>query len=231
MRKNGSRLISIKQYRTTDLFLFALIMIIAELAVHFAAVWFSAAATFTFSFIVPITLIVMMRWGWPSVIIPVVSALAYCMLNGGGPASYFTYVAGNAFIMLMLLPLYLFGKEKTASTWYFSALFAIGGWLCVYLGRASAFALWYAVFSVEGVKAYQGFISFAASDLFSLAMAIIIVVVMRRLDGMFEDQKAYLIRQDKERKDRMRADEYGLEPIEIDEETLNILKKDNELYK
>jgi ketopantoate reductase len=69
------------------------------------------------------------------------------------------------------------------------------------------------------------------NGLMSLVMAIVIIAIMRKLDGMFEDQKAYLMRLDKEKRDMMRHDEFGDEPIEIDEESLAILNKgDNDLY-
>ena len=68
MRKNGSREISFSQYRTTDLFLFAVIVAVAELFAFAATVWFPEEAIFSFSFMLPLALTVMMRWGWPSVL-------------------------------------------------------------------------------------------------------------------------------------------------------------------
>lgn len=56
-------------------------------------------------------------------------------------------------------------------------------------------------------------------------MAVVTVMILRRLNGMFEDQKHYLLRQDKERKELARRDEFGDEPVEIDEESLSILKR------
>ena len=51
------------------------------------------------------------------------------------------------------------------------------------------------------------------------------ILIVRKLDGMFEYQKSYLRRLDDERKEKMRRDEYGDEPVEIDEESLSILKR------
>ena len=65
----------------------------------------------------------------------------------------------------------------------------------------------------------------------SLFAAVAVLLIMRKLDGMFEDQKSYLKRVDKERRDRMKYDGFGDEPVEIDEESLSILNKDNDLYK
>lgn len=225
MRKNGSRLISLRQYRLTDLFLFAVILAVFELLLHFA---FKAyGGWFTFSPFIPIVLLVMMRWGWPSLFYALGDGLLYCLLNNGSEGFeayyYAVYIIGDAFIMLMLLMTKFMGKEKIRGKWYFSAAFVALGWLAVALGRA----LVAGCFS----RNFAGAVLAQLADLFSLAIAIVIILVMRRLDGMFEDQKHYLLRLDSERKEKMRRDTFGDEPVEIDEECLSILnKKDDDLY-
>lgn len=232
MRKNGSRLISIRQYRTTDLFVFALILAAAEILSCLAVRWFPSAALYTFSLMVPIVLTVMMRWGWPGVFYAAVSGLLVCLLNESAAKgiNYACYIIGNAFIAVMLLPVYLIGRDKIRAKWWGSALFVVGGWLCVYLGRSSIWSIAFVIFPVSGAYVWSGFVEFATGDLLSLVMAIIVVMVLRRLDGMFEDQVAYLKRVDKERKDRMRIDQFGENLGEIDEETLKLLNKDNDLF-
>jgi hypothetical protein len=178
----------------------------------------------------PITLIVMMRWGWQSAIFCVGSGILNCALNGGSFTAYLTYCIGNLFVMFMLLPLKKIGKRKIASKWYFSALFVLCSWLCVYLGRSCVWTVCYMITPVEGSAIYSGFVQFAAWDLLSLAMAIAIILVMRRFDGMFEDQMDYLKRLDEEKKQKMMGDAFGDTPIEIDKQTLDILNKDNDLY-
>ena len=59
-------------------------------------------------------------------------------------------------------------------------------------------------------------------------MALIILLVLRRLDGMMENQRGYLIRLDRERREKMLADNFGEESIEIDEEMLKTLNKKGE---
>ena len=232
MRKNGSRLISIKQYKSTDLFIFALILAVAELLRHFAGRWIPSGAFFTFSLTVPIVLTVMIRWGWQSVLYAVGSGLLVSLLNIGSATGtqFAVYIIGNAFIGLMLIPVHFIGKDRIRSRWWASALFAIGGWVCVDLGRSTVWAIAYAVSPVSGASAWTGFADYALTDLLSLVMGVAVILVLRRLDGMFEDQKSYLIRFDKERRDRMRRDEFGDEPVEIDEELLGILNRDNDLY-
>lgn len=232
MRKNGSRLISVKQYRATDLVIFAVILAVAEVFTHFAGKWFPGGALYTFSLTVPIILTVMMRWGWQSVLYAAASGLLVSLLSvkTATGTQYATYIIGNAFIAVMLLPLYLIGKDKIRAKWWRSALFAVGGWLCVYVGRSVIWAIAFAIAPQEGFNAWSGFSAYALSDMFSLVMAVVVIVVLRRLDGLFEDQISYLKRIDKERRDKMRYDDFGDVPVEIDEEALSILKRDNDLY-
>lgn len=235
MRKNGSRLISVKQYKSTDLFVFALILAAAEILRHFAGKWFPGGALFTFSLTVPIVLTVMMRWGWTSVLYAAASGLLVSLLGLGSATGvtgtqFAVYIIGNAFIGLMLIPTYLIGKDKIRAKWWSSALYAIGGWLCVYLGRSIIWAIAYAIAPVSGLYAWTGFVTYATTDFLSLAMAVVVILVLRRLDGLFEDQKSYLSRFDKARRDKMHYDEYGDQPIDIDEEALSILNRDNDLY-
>ena len=221
MRKNGSKLISLRQYRLTDLFLFAVILVGFELIVHYAFIAFRGE--FTFSPMIPIVLLVMMRWGWPSVFYALVDGALYCLLNGYRAENYGVFIIGNACIMLMLLPFKFIGKEKIASKWGLSALTVVVSWLLVILGRATVAAC----FGVHFVSAlvWQTF------DFFSLIIGVVIILIMRKLDGMFEDQKHYLKRLDEERKEKAKRDRYGDEPIDIDEESLAILRKDDdELY-
>ena len=227
MRKNGSKMISIGQYRLADLFLFAVILVIAGLLAFYAPKLFPENADFTFSLMVPIALLVIMRWGWCGIFYAIGDGLLLCLLNLGNenfiPALFGVYIIGNAFIAVTLLLAKFIGKERIASKWYLSALFVSVGWLSVFLGRACA-----------GACFGLGFVTMMQSqlwDLLSLAVGLALILLLRRLDGMFEDQKHYLLRLDKEKRDKMRRDTFGDELVEIDAESLSILnKKDNDLY-
>jgi hypothetical protein len=227
MGKNGSRLISIQQYRLADLFLFAIILALAELLEYFAIIWLPDAATYTFSLMLPITLIVMMRWGWPSIFYAAGCGLIYCLLYTASLQLFITYIFGNACIGLMLVYLHFVGKKRTASKWYLSALFVLIAWLVVNLARSVI----YTAFGNNFGASILSFISLSDNGVLSLVVGILLIVVMRRFDGMFEDQKSYLKRVDEERKEKARRDAFGDEPVEIDEQSLSILKKtDDDLY-
>lgn len=218
MRKNGSRLITLRQYRLTDLFLFAVILIGFELILHFAFIRFNG--DFTFSPLVPIVLLVMMRWGWPSLFFAAGDGLLYCLLKMNGatfqPCFFAVYIIGNLCSALLLLATKYIGKERIRKKWYNSALFLLSGWVLVWLGRSAVGACF---------GGGLGWLMAAVWDFISLAIGLVLVLILRRLDGMFEDQKHYLLRLEAEREEKRRRDEFGDEPIEIDEQTISILKR------
>ncbi len=197
-----------------------------------AVQWFPSAALYTFSFMIPITLTVMMRWGWPAVFYAMGSGVVYCLLNLSSATgiNFACYIIGNAFIALMLLPTYLIGKDRIRSRWWASALYALGGWVCVYLGRSLVWVVGYAISPVAGAQIWSGFAAFALGDFLSAIMAVLVICILRRLDGMFEDQISYLKRVEKQRKDKIRIDQFGENLGEIDEETFDILNKDSDLF-
>lgn len=229
MRKNGSRLISLKQYRLTDLFLFAVILAAFDLIAHFAPMAFGRGAMFTITLTVPIVVMVMMRWGWPAIFFAVGDGLLQAILNNTHIwQSYLCYAVGFGSICLLLIPLKFIDKQKIAGKWYFSALFVVSAWVIMNL-----------VLTCVQTACGYGFvgslllnIGLSGTGGLSLGVGIVIILVMRRLDGMFEDQKHYLKRLDDERKEKARRDEFGDEPIDIDDETMSILRKhDDDLYK
>ena len=211
-----------RQYRATDLFLFAAIFVVFDLLSHFAAVLLPEAAMYMFALTVPMVVLVMMRWGWWSVFFAVGDGLLLTVLNS--PAvwqNYLIYGIGHAAILLLLIPLHYIGKQKIAGKWYLSALLVILAWILMNL----AITVLQTVFGGDFVQSFLANIGFGLNGLLALALGIVIILVLRRLDGMFEDQVHYLKRLDNERKELMRADEYGEEPIEISEDTLSILRK------
>ncbi len=230
MRKNGSRLISFKQYRITDLLLFALILTIFDMIAHFAPIALKQGADYTFVLTVPIVLLIMIRWGWQSALFAVGDGLLLSALNNTGVwQSYVSYAVGNSFILLLLVAVRFIGKEKITGKWFFSVVFVISGWILQILGVT--LMMW-----ITTGGDFLGYLAanagFGATGLISLAVGIALFLVLRRLDGMVEDQKHYLLRLDAERKEAMRRDEFGDEPIELDEESISIIKRDeNDFHK
>lgn len=225
MSKNGSRLISLRRYKATDLFLFTVILTIFDLLAHFAIVLFPGGAYYAFALTLPIVLLMIMRWGWWGALYAVFDGVMLSALNSPTVwQNYLSYSIGNLAILLLLIPMRYIGKKRIAGKWYLSALFVVFGWLLMNLFTSLVQCI-----CGEGfLSSLLGNMGFGLTGVLSLAIGLVLIMVLRRLDGMFEDQIAYLKRLDEERKERMRIDEFGEAPVEIDEDTLSILKKRDE---
>lgn len=235
MRKNGSRIISFARYRATDLLIFAVILAVFDVISFFAFnEWFADdSSRYIFSLAVPISLLVMIRWNWYGMFYAVGDGLLYCILllatgrmaDGATLQFFLVYGVGNAFVGLAFLVVRFAGYKRITERWYFTALYVVCGWAAVLVGRVTVSVCFGAGF----VSALLGFLG--AADMLSLAMGFIVLLIMRRLDGMTENQRDYLLRLDKERKEKMMADNFGEQPIEIDVETLKTLnKKGDDLF-
>ena len=222
MRKNG-RYISLRQYKYTDLFFFALVLGISELLVFCAfKLWFqNTADKFYINFMLAIALTVIMRWGWVGVFYAVADGVIQCAMAGATWQSYLTYILGTACILTVLLLTKFVGKERIRGKWYLTLAYIAVGWISVNLGLTCVGA----IFGESFVSALASNFGLGVYGGLPLAGAIAVIMILRRLEGMFEDQKHYLIRQDKERRDLARRDEFGDEPVEIDEESVSILKR------
>lgn len=221
MQKNESG-ISFSQWRTVDLTVFAAITAIAEIAAHFAAVWFPDAAIYSFSLMLPLVTVVFMRWGWQGIPIAVADGALYCFLNGGDSEQYIAYVVGNGLISAELILIAALGKKKISNSAALSMSLLVIGYSAVNLSRSVVYALL--------GESFLGAVSFAFgfgdSGLLALVMGAVILFVLRRLDGMFEDQKAYMLRQEEERRRLNAPDGFGDNPyVEISDEDISILKK------
>lgn len=221
MRKNGSKLISIKQYRLGDLFVFTLIAAIAELVCYYSRFWFPGAAYYTLNLMLPVITLVMVRWGWPGIILAVAEGALGCAIRGSGWESYIIFMVSNAAIAIELLVLKLIGAERLQKRWYWAFLVVLSGWVAVNFTRTCIYAAFYGDFLVSLATWFGLF----EGGLLALVMGELIILICRRLDGMFENQKRYLLRLKKERDEEQRLREEGEAPVELDEESLSILNR------
>ena len=86
----------------------------------------------------------------------------------------------------MLLMFRIFGKERIRKDAFLSIVFALGTQLLMQLGRAGIAAL-------LGHPA-EVCIRFITTDFLSCLFTALIIWIIRRVEGLFEDQKHYLLR-------------------------------------
>ena len=174
-----------KQYRTIDLALIALMLSVFEYLIITAANFWFPDQLYTASLAASVTTIVYMRWGVWGGIHAVEAGVIYCLFAEGSPGQYLIYCAGNLLSLLALIPLKKLGKENVR-TGRLGLLLPIAVLLLMHVGRA-------AVALALGAAPADA-LSFFTTDSLSYLFTFVIIWIARKLDGVYEDQKHYLLR-------------------------------------
>ena len=180
------RQFSFQQYRAIDLAMFAALLCITESMIVKAATWWFPDQLYTVSVVGAVTAIVLMRWGPWAAVHAVLGGAVFCFASHGSAKQLLIYCAGNLFSLLMLLPLKYLGGERIRLDPFLSVLFGVCTLLLMQLGRAL-------VAFVLGTE-FQTCLGFFTTDALSLLFTGLILWVARRLDGIFENQRHYLLR-------------------------------------
>lgn len=191
------RQLTLQEYRAIDLALLALMFAVFEfIIVRVATGSLFQDQAFTVSLAGAITSIVYMRWGaWGALHAALTGAL-FCLYSGGTPDQYIIYTVGNLFSLPAALVLKKLGPERVRTGQWSSMLFPLAVILLMQGGRA-------AVSLVLGAPAGAA-LGFFTTDSLSILFTLVIVWIARRLDGIYEDQKHYLLRLQKEKNDETR---------------------------
>lgn len=183
--------LSLKQYKAIDLVILAIILAVAETITAKAAnVWFPEQL-YTLSPTIAVVCIVMMRWSGFAAIHAVVGGLAFCIASGASPNQFVIYCAGNLLTLLPLVMIKILGKQKIVGSAMLTVCYTLLAFLGAQLGR------W--VVSLFFGTTVDSIIMFIITDLITLLFSVVVILIARRVDGLFEDQKAYLIRTQSER--------------------------------
>jgi hypothetical protein len=180
------------QYRLIDLVLFAVITVIFEVIVSKAARVFPSQP-YSISIVSAVTCIVFMRWGLYGCFHAVLGGFVTCYATGGSLEQYVIYVLGNTFSVLAVLYLNKIGSDRVRNSAWLSVFMAGLVALLMQIGRGIV-----AVILGNSLDIAVGFI---LGDVLSGVFAMVIVGIARKLDGVFEDQKHYLLRINREEKE------------------------------
>ncbi len=176
---------SFKQYRNIDLALFIGMYGLCEyLAIKAATVWFDEP--YSISIMLPMLSIVMMRWDKYCIIHALVYALLFVYFQSGSISQYFIYLIGNLGFMLLLWYVKRVTKERIRSSFFGSLSYLLAGFVLMEVFRGLASML------IAGKDAGVIF-TFIMTDMLSLVFAILVIIIVRRIDGLFVDQKQYLL--------------------------------------
>ena len=178
--------LSLEQYRGLDLFFFSAMVFVLELVITLAASRWYPDQLYTVSLTAAMTSIVMVRWKGYGAIPAAVGGLALCLALGAAPKQFLIYCAGNLLGMGGIPVLKLIGEKKVRSNAVLTILYGMCTLLLMQTGRA--------VLSLLFGYGMRDAVAFYATDSLSYVFTAVILWVARRLDGIFEDQKEYLVR-------------------------------------
>ena len=188
--------ISFQQYRTIDLGILGIFMAVSQLLTQFAVTKWFPGQLYVVSPVAIIVTLVLMRWGLWGAIHAAAGGLIYAVLAGGNMQHMLIYGLGNLLSLAALLMFKIFDKERVRQSAFLSILFALSVQLLMQLGRAAV-----AMALDNPATICIGFITTdSLSDLFT----VLVIWVARRVEGLFEDQKHYLLRLERERQDEGR---------------------------
>lgn len=185
MKKN----ISLQTYRMIDLLMLTGLLVIFELIASQALTWFNE--NYYISLFFTMSLIVLMRWNAWSIVTIFIGTVVYCWQNQGDFQNYVIYIVGNLFIVFNLL-WFRKGKHQFKKS-YIVLFYVLSGYFLVEIGRSLVALFFDAPF-------FPTFIAFLGTDLLNLLLALLSVFIVRKQDGVFEDQITYLKRVSEENK-------------------------------
>lgn len=181
---------SVKQYRIVDLFLWAVMLCLFESVTVLAATRWFPGEPYTVSVVPAIVAIVLIRWGPWAAVHAALGGAVFCLLSHGSARQLFVYAGGNLLALLALLPLKRLGDERIRSSVWLSLAWGLAVLLLMQLGRALiALCLGAAPAEAPG---------FFTTEAVTMLFTLVILWIVRRLDGVLEDQHHYLSRVRKE---------------------------------
>jgi hypothetical protein len=178
--------ITFRQYRAMDIFLFTALLCVGEMLITLGATRWFPAEPWTLSLVPAVTAIVMVRWGGFAAIPAFFGALCFCLVSGASLPQYVIYCVGNLAALALTQFLYRFGWKRLHDQVLLALLYGFLMALTMQLGRALI-----ALVMGNPLALCLGFIT---TDVLSGIFSALLVWIMRKLDGMLEEQKHYLRR-------------------------------------
>lgn len=180
------RQITVSEYRAVDLTILAVILAVIQILIHFASSNWFADQLYVVSPVAAVVALVMMRWNGYGAIHAVLGGILFTILAGGSWQHLLIYGGGNLFALMALLLFVIIGKEKVRQNVIYSLLFAFCTQALMLLGRAA----------IAAILGYEAAVclGFITTDFLSVLLTLCAVWVVRRMDGLFEDQIQYLLR-------------------------------------
>ncbi len=187
MQKN----LTFSQYRLADVTLMTVLCCVAEVVVMLAAIKWFPEQPYSVSLVYAFMALVAMRWGGYCSVPALFGGLAHCIAAGDSAKGYVVMLVGNLCCLVVLVLHKAIGKQKICENVWLSILYVAVTFVGVSAGRF-AMQLCFGVTPLSALRA-------VLYDMLSFVFALVIVLICRKQNGMFEDQKTYLLRLEEER--------------------------------
>ncbi|MBR0219494.1 MAG: hypothetical protein IJQ33_09850 [Clostridia bacterium] len=185
----------LSRYRAIDLTLFAVMLFVFEGIIITASTRWFPGEPYTVSVVPLIVAVVLMRWGPWAGVHAILGGLVFCAFSEADTWQYVIYCGGNLFSLGALTVLKALGDENIRQDALKTWLFGIAVMAFMFLGRA--------VLSFFFGAAVTTALGFFTTEVITVLFTLVILWIVRRLDGVFENQNHYLLRlrreQEKER--------------------------------
>ena len=159
---------------------------VCQFLTHLASSFWFPEQLYVVSPVAGMTALVMMRWSAWAAIPAGLGGMLFVWMSGGSLQQMLIYVIGNLVSLAALILFQLFGKERVRKDSFLAVTFAIAVQLLMQLGRAAmGFLFGFPTAAIIG---------FITTDILSILFTVFIVWTVRRIEGLFEDQKSYLLR-------------------------------------
>ncbi len=185
---------SLTKYKSVDLMIWTLMLGVFEtLIVKAGSSWFKDQP-YILSLVPALSVIIYMRWSLYGVLYAALGGLFTSFAFSAGWEQTAVYVIGNMLSVLVYPFLKAVGKERVRQSFLLSASSAVLTALLMQTGRG--------LVSLVMGSGLPAMVDFITTDALSGVFAVIITGIVRRRDGVFEDQITYLVRVKREEEEK-----------------------------
>lgn len=192
---------SLKKYKSMDIFVFSIIAVVFELLNYFASTSLANFKLIFMSFSIVLALVSMFRWGIEGVIVSLAGGIAACC--AARSSDYVQYLAYGIGSLAVLIPYYFFqvlvGRETLSSNKFILIFYLIIDFLFVILVRCLIVSLF--DFSNFSSTFNQAILNEVVMESMSLVISLLILLIASRKNGnMLVEMNKYV----RDVKDRMK---------------------------
>lgn len=187
---------TLERYKAIDITIWVLLLVVFETVIAKAGSSWFKEQPYTLSLVPALTLIMYMRWSLYGLAYSALGGLVLSLAYGATGKTILVYALGNLFSIVVYLIMKKVGKERVTNSAFLSAFSAVLMTVVMQAGRAAV--------SLLVGSGTSSFVSFFLTDVLSGFFALIIILIVRKREGVFEDQICYLKRLNSEEKEEKR---------------------------